>query len=108
VSIFALTVSIAMGLALVIDYRLLIISRGRGRVWTTAGVCRANVSPFACSAIRRTLSQPVSLRARWRRSLVAVGLGRTFERIGGGLCRLSRIGGTMRCQVVEAGFARGR
>jgi uncharacterized membrane protein YdfJ with MMPL/SSD domain len=48
VSIFALNVSIAMGLALVIDYRLLIISRARGRVWTTAGVCRANVSPFAC------------------------------------------------------------
>jgi hypothetical protein len=38
-----------------------------------------------------------SLRARWRRGLVAVGLGRAFERIGGGLCRLSRIGGSVRC-----------
>jgi len=49
-----------------------------------------------------------SLRARWRRSLVAVGLGRAFERIGGGLCRLSRIGGSVRCQVVGKGFAGGR
>ena len=49
-----------------------------------------------------------SLRARWRRSLVAVGLGRAFERIGGGLCRLSRIGGSVRCQVVGGGFAGGR
>ena len=49
-----------------------------------------------------------SLRARWRRGLVAVGLGRAFERIGGGLCRLSRIGGSVRCQVVGGGFAGGR
>jgi hypothetical protein len=49
-----------------------------------------------------------SLRARWRRGLVAVGLGRAFERIGGGLCRLSRIGGSERCQVVGGGFAGGR
>ena len=37
-----------------------------------------------------------SLRARWRRGLGAVGLRRAFERIGGGLCRLSRIGGSVR------------
>jgi hypothetical protein len=49
-----------------------------------------------------------SLRARWRCGLVAVGLGRAFERIGGGLCRLSRIGGSVRCQVVGGGFAGGR
>jgi hypothetical protein len=49
-----------------------------------------------------------SLRARWRRGLVAVDLGRAFEGIGGGLCRLSRIGGGVRCQVVGGGFAGGR
>src|SRR6478609_5591341 len=49
-----------------------------------------------------------SLRARWRRGLVAVGLGGAFERIGGGSCRLSRIGGSVRCQVVGGGFAGGR
>ena len=49
-----------------------------------------------------------SLRARWRRALVAVGLGRAFERIGRGLCRLSRIGGSVRCQVVGGRFAGGR
>ena len=49
-----------------------------------------------------------SLRARWRRSLVAVGLGRAFERIGGGLCRLSRIGGGHTLYVYARSAVSGR
>ena len=106
-SIFALNVSIAMGLALAIDYTLLIISRARGRVWTTAGVCRGTCPHLHAPRFEESCPDR-SLRARWRRGLVAVGLGRAFERIGGGLCRLSRIGGSVRCQDVGGGFAGGR
>src|SRR5271156_6967760 len=49
-----------------------------------------------------------SLLARWRRGLVAVGLGRAFERIGGGLCRLSRIGGSVRRPIRGGGLPGGR
>ena len=79
----------------------------RGRVWTTARVCRGKCPHLHAPRFEESCPDR-SLPARWRHGLVAVGLGRAFERIGGGLCRLSRIGGSVRCQVVGGGFAGGR
>src|ERR1700761_8292858 len=47
---------------------------------------------FTCSAVEESCPDR-SLRARCR-GLVAVGLGRALECIGGGLCCLSRVGGS--------------